>query len=440
MAWPPGTAHDAPRIDLAARRACSGEDPPGGAWSRIPAAHPVAHARALACNSWGVFGAAGTLALGPSPPGALGTASAASPGLPFRTSPAARTPAPRRRILRTPQRPPGDVSDSRGCRAPRTAGAGGDCPEGREDGRPGAVRPPSPHSRVSPPCAPNFASRGGRPATAPRMRGSARGGGGSTGGRLALLWTVPLTLSGLFGVAGGASSLGAHHIHHFHGSTKHHPVPIAIYRSPASLRGGHGGSPRGSPTSLRAPFCSVHWTLARISGISGRRARDRALQPLGALETIEKGPGRSWGKRGREGHPSLDPPPCSRAPIASQGLEGAAGQGGLHDLLSTMRVPPRSSSRAFPTRGVRGMGTGDRGPSGQPSSAAAQQEPGAWPLRPHSPRPGRTGACAGGSPSAASRAPLSLACSEQRKMRLQPFSLRPGAARRKVPHSFLLRV
>ncbi|XP_038175623.1 neurexin-1 isoform X21 [Arvicola amphibius] len=68
------------------------------------------------------------------------------------------------------------------------------------------------------------------------------GSGGGTGGRLALLWIVPLTLSGLLGVAWGASSLGAHHIHHFHGSSKHHSVPIAIYRSPASLRGGHAGT------------------------------------------------------------------------------------------------------------------------------------------------------------------------------------------------------
>ncbi|XP_075564652.1 neurexin-1 isoform X21 [Pelecanus crispus] len=68
------------------------------------------------------------------------------------------------------------------------------------------------------------------------------GGGSSAGGRLALLWIVPLTLSGLLGVAWGASSLGAHHIHHFHGSSKHHSVPIAIYRSPASLRGGHAGT------------------------------------------------------------------------------------------------------------------------------------------------------------------------------------------------------
>ncbi|KAM9154770.1 neurexin-1 isoform 27-T27 [Pangshura tecta] len=67
---------------------------------------------------------------------------------------------------------------------------------------------------------------------------------GSSGaaGRLALLWIVPLTLSGLLGAAWGASSLGAHHIHHFHGSSKHHSVPIAIYRSPASLRGGHAGT------------------------------------------------------------------------------------------------------------------------------------------------------------------------------------------------------
>ncbi|XP_021005363.1 neurexin-1 isoform X36 [Mus caroli] len=68
------------------------------------------------------------------------------------------------------------------------------------------------------------------------------GSGGGAGGRLALIWIVPLTLSGLLGVAWGASSLGAHHIHHFHGSSKHHSVPIAIYRSPASLRGGHAGT------------------------------------------------------------------------------------------------------------------------------------------------------------------------------------------------------
>ncbi|XP_041486197.1 neurexin-1 isoform X25 [Microtus oregoni] len=68
------------------------------------------------------------------------------------------------------------------------------------------------------------------------------GSGGGAGGRLALFWIVPLTLSGLLGVAWGASSLGAHHIHHFHGSSKHHSVPIAIYRSPASLRGGHAGT------------------------------------------------------------------------------------------------------------------------------------------------------------------------------------------------------
>ncbi|XP_057596891.1 neurexin-1 isoform X21 [Hippopotamus amphibius kiboko] len=72
--------------------------------------------------------------------------------------------------------------------------------------------------------------------------GGGGSGGGGAGGRLALLWIVPLTLSGLLGVAWGASSLGAHHIHHFHGSSKHHSVPIAIYRSPASLRGGHAGT------------------------------------------------------------------------------------------------------------------------------------------------------------------------------------------------------
>ncbi|XP_062824967.1 neurexin-1 isoform X39 [Anolis carolinensis] len=68
---------------------------------------------------------------------------------------------------------------------------------------------------------------------------------------LALLGLLPLTLSGLLGAAWGASSLGAPHLHHFHGGGgggggdgrgKHPSAPIAIYRSPASLRGGHAGT------------------------------------------------------------------------------------------------------------------------------------------------------------------------------------------------------
>lgn len=47
-------------------------------------------------------------------------------------------------------------------------------------------------------------------------------------------------------VASSASSSSsvsqAQYEHHFHGS-KHHSVPISIYRSPVSLRGGHGGFP-----------------------------------------------------------------------------------------------------------------------------------------------------------------------------------------------------
>lgn len=47
-------------------------------------------------------------------------------------------------------------------------------------------------------------------------------------------------------VASSASSSSsvsqAQYEHHFHGS-KHHSVPISIYRSPVSLRGGHGGCP-----------------------------------------------------------------------------------------------------------------------------------------------------------------------------------------------------
>ncbi|XP_073528220.1 neurexin-1 isoform X15 [Phyllobates terribilis] len=58
--------------------------------------------------------------------------------------------------------------------------------------------------------------------------------------RLAM-WILPLTLSGVLGVTWGASNLGSHHIHHFHGG-KHVSAPIAIYRSPASLRGGNAGT------------------------------------------------------------------------------------------------------------------------------------------------------------------------------------------------------
>ncbi|XP_033872775.3 neurexin-1-beta isoform X19 [Acipenser ruthenus] len=54
-------------------------------------------------------------------------------------------------------------------------------------------------------------------------------------------WIVPLTFSCFVGVAWGASSLGSHHVHHFQGS-KHHSVPVAIYKSPASLRAGHAGT------------------------------------------------------------------------------------------------------------------------------------------------------------------------------------------------------
>lgn len=82
-----------------------------------------------------------------------------------------------------------------------------------------------------------------RPAMPQRMRELVLSEPVQSRGQLAVLWILPLTLSGFLGVAWGASSLGAPHIHHFHGGNSKHPsVPIAIYRSPASLRGGHGGS------------------------------------------------------------------------------------------------------------------------------------------------------------------------------------------------------
>ncbi|KAM4772827.1 neurexin-1 isoform 18-T18 [Rhinophrynus dorsalis] len=63
---------------------------------------------------------------------------------------------------------------------------------------------------------------------------------GTAGLRLAM-WILPLTLSWVLGVTWGASNLGSHHIHHYHGG-KHVSAPIAIYRSPASLRGGNAGT------------------------------------------------------------------------------------------------------------------------------------------------------------------------------------------------------
>lgn len=153
-------------------------------------------------------------------------------------------------------------------------------------------------------CLPRRLPLGGRPAMYQRMLrcgaelGSPGGGsGGGAGERLALLWIVPLTLSGLLGVAWGASSLGAHHIHHFHGSSKHHSVPIAIYRSPASLRGGHGGSAMPSSCGLFPGFpCSTLHLLAasrplRLEDMGGREQggafRCACWEPLISLKTIE---------------------------------------------------------------------------------------------------------------------------------------------------------
>lgn len=138
---------------------------------------------------------------------------------------------------------------------------------------PAPPAPPLPLLSLRPKlCLPRRLPLGGRPAMYQRMLrcgaelgspGGGSSGGGGAGGRLALLWIVPLTLSGLLGVAWGASSLGAHHIHHFHGSSKHHTVPIAIYRSPASLRGGHGGSAMPSSCGLppRFPPSTLHSLL-----------------------------------------------------------------------------------------------------------------------------------------------------------------------------------
>ncbi|XP_069810962.1 neurexin-1 isoform X13 [Dendropsophus ebraccatus] len=65
--------------------------------------------------------------------------------------------------------------------------------------------------------------------------------GPASGSQRLAMWILPLTLTGVLGVTWGASNLGSHHIHHFHGG-KHVSAPIAIYRSPASLRGGNAGT------------------------------------------------------------------------------------------------------------------------------------------------------------------------------------------------------
>ncbi|XP_078418197.1 neurexin 3a isoform X4 [Cetorhinus maximus] len=55
-------------------------------------------------------------------------------------------------------------------------------------------------------------------------------------------WIWSLTLGCIVSTVWSSSGFPSHHHeHHFQGS-KHHSVPISIYRSPASLRGGHAGT------------------------------------------------------------------------------------------------------------------------------------------------------------------------------------------------------
>ncbi|XP_035255921.1 neurexin-1-beta-like isoform X13 [Anguilla rostrata] len=58
------------------------------------------------------------------------------------------------------------------------------------------------------------------------------------------LWALPLALCCVAGAALGAGGLGPgpHRGHLAHGSKLHHTVPVAIHRSPASLRVGHAGT------------------------------------------------------------------------------------------------------------------------------------------------------------------------------------------------------
>uniref|UniRef100_A0A7N9DDF9 Laminin G domain-containing protein n=3 Tax=Euarchontoglires TaxID=314146 RepID=A0A7N9DDF9_MACFA len=222
---------------------CRSEDPPGGALNNFSAPYPPA--RTLARNSLGVF-------LENLEPWKSGSS---HPLRACRSRGCLSGQAPLQ--LHSPRLCFGlfgvlGTADSRTPRRLSEGGRGWVPWHGEAAGPQPTPRRPLPCA-LSSPRAPNFASSGGCPRRAPRhvpedapvrrRAGLARGRRRRRRrGRLALLWIVPLTLSGLLGVAWGASSLGAHHIHHFHGSSKHHSVPIAIYRSPASLRGGHAGT------------------------------------------------------------------------------------------------------------------------------------------------------------------------------------------------------
>ncbi|XP_068183095.1 neurexin-1a-beta-like isoform X4 [Antennarius striatus] len=56
-----------------------------------------------------------------------------------------------------------------------------------------------------------------------------------------VLWITALALSFVAGSEPGTME-NLHHIHLSHGNKRHHVVPIAIHRSPASLRAGHTGT------------------------------------------------------------------------------------------------------------------------------------------------------------------------------------------------------
>ncbi|XP_038629674.1 neurexin 3a isoform X6 [Scyliorhinus canicula] len=54
-------------------------------------------------------------------------------------------------------------------------------------------------------------------------------------------WIWSLALGCIAGTVWSSSGAATHHDHHYHGG-KQHSLPISIYRSPASLRGGHAGT------------------------------------------------------------------------------------------------------------------------------------------------------------------------------------------------------
>lgn len=154
-------------------------------------------------------------------------------------------------------------------------------------------------------------------------------------------------------VASSASSSSsvsqAQYEHHFHGS-KHHSVPISIYRSPVSLRGGHGGFPLLFLSNLFAEQLEQQRGSRDDGCVSGGGGSSQALVflPLAPLPINPPLlpcplPERSLGLRTRRFQSQLP------RPVWSSRTEGGGrrGRGGLGSLrVRRQRRAARDGGRA----------------------------------------------------------------------------------------------